>query len=110
MFLQTALIEILFVAAIENALQVAALFLLLVDLQVLLEVASAGELLGTVLAFEWLLAGVDSLMTDQVANLAEGHLAPGVVAGERLLLVVDSGVLLQRRILRESLLALVTRR
>ena len=108
MFLQAALIQILFVAAIKDALQIAPLLRLLVNLQVLLEITAAGKLFGTVLAFEWFFSGVDSLVANQVADLAEGHGAPGMVALERLLLVVNPGMLLQGGILGECLVALVT--
>ena len=48
------------------------------------------------LALEWLLSCMNSLMTDQVAGLAEGNLTAGVVTLIWLLLVVYSHVLLER--------------
>ena len=45
-------------------------------------------------------------MPDQVADLAESLGAPLVVAVVWLLLVVDAGVLLKRRVLRECLVTL----
>ena len=74
----------------------------------LLEVATAGELLVAELAREGFLSGVDALVPDEVGYLGEGLLAAGVLAAVGLCLVVDAGVLLQGRVLGEGLVALRT--
>ena len=73
------------------------------DLQVLLQVGTGGKFLGAVGAFEGLISRVDPLVPDQIRHLREGLGAAGVVAWVWLLLVVDSRVLLERRVLRKGL-------
>lgn len=108
MLLQAALVQVGLRAAVKDALEVAATVRLLVNLQVLFQIASTGKFLVAEFACERFLAGMDSLVADQVRNLGEGLLAAWELAAVRLRLVVHSGVLLQGRVLREGLVALRT--
>ena len=96
MLLQAALVQVLFATLTENAMEAKANVFLSVDLYMLHEVWPTRKLFGAVLALEWLLSCMNSLMTDQVAGLAEGNLTAGVVTLIWLLLVVYSHVLLER--------------
>ena len=73
------------------------------DLQVLLQVGTGGKFLGAVGAFERLISCVDTLVPYQIRHLRECLGASWVVARIWLLLVVDSCVLLKRRVLRKGL-------
>ena len=103
MFFETRLIQIILLAAIENALEVTSTLSRLMDLQVLFQVATGGKFLGAVGAFKGLISRVDALMPDQIRHLRECLGAARVVARVWLLLVVDPGVLLERRVLRKGL-------
>lgn len=72
----------------------------------LFEVGSTGELLVAVFALKRFFTGMDSLVPDQVRDLAKSLVATLKIALVRLLLVVDSRVLLQRRVLSERLVTL----
>ena len=72
----------------------------------LFEVGSTGELLVAVLALKRFFTSMDSLVPDQVRHLAESLVATLKIALVRLLLVVDSCVFLQRRVLSERLVTL----
>ena len=91
---------------VEDAFVVAPSVILLVDLQVLFEVGSTGELLVAVLALKRFFTSMDSLVPDQVRHLAESLVATLKIALVGLLLVVDSCVFLQRRVLSERLVTL----
>lgn len=74
----------------------------------LLKVAAARELFVAILAGEGLLARVDALVPNQVGHLAEGLAAARMLALIGLLAVVNASVLLQRRVLCEGLITLLT--
>lgn len=94
--LQARLIQVVLLAAIENAFKVTPPLSSLMDLQMLLQITTGGELLRAVGTFEWLIASMDSLMPYQVGYLGESLGAAGMVAGVWLLLVMYSSVLLER--------------
>jgi len=100
MFFQTAWVKITLSALFEDAFVLAAV-VLLVGLEMLFEVAAAGEGFFAVFTFEGLFAGVHALMTDEIRLLGEGLVA--IRAGERLCFVVDAAVFLKRRELSEFL-------
>lgn len=105
-FLQTRLVQVVFVAAGENALKRVSIHIVRMDLHVLLQIGARSKCLIALGALEWLLSRVDSLVSDQVGHLAEGHVAAGVLADERLHFVVHASVFLQTRVLSELLVAL----
>ena len=107
MLLQARLIQVVLLAAIENAFKVTPPLSSLMDLQMLLQITTGGELLRAVGTFEWLIASMDSLMPYQVGYLRESLGAAGMVAGVWLLLVMHSSVLLERRVLSKSLITRV---
>lgn len=69
----------------------------------LLQIGTRGKFLGAVGAFEGLISRVDTLMPDQIRHLRERLGAARVVAWVWLLLIVNSRVLLKRRVLRKGL-------
>ena len=73
------------------------------DLQVLLQIGTGCKFLWAIGAFEGLISCVDTLMPDQIRHLRKGLGAAWIVARVWLLLVVNSGVLLKRRVLRKGL-------
>ena len=106
-FFQAAIVEVAFCAAVEDTLVVTTTLIFLVNLQMLFEVRSRGKLFVAVLALERFLSRVDSLVTNQVTHLTEGLIASIKVTLVWLLLIVNSSMLLQRRILSERLVTLV---
>lgn len=62
----------------------------------LLEVAPRGKLLRAVITLKWFLASMDTLMSNEVGNLTKSLFTTWVVASVRLLLIVDSRMLLKR--------------
>lgn len=106
MLLETALVQVALGTAIKNALEITAAVRLLVNLQMLLQVAATRKLLVAELARKWLLSGMDPLVPYQIADLRERLLASRKVTAVGLGLVVHASMLLQRRVLSEGLVAL----
>ena len=96
MLFKTALVQVALGAAVEDALEVRPALRVLVDLQVLLQVASRRKLLGAVITLKRLLARVDTLVPDQIGDLAKCLVASWVVALVRLLLIMHPCVFLKR--------------
>ena len=96
MLFQARLVEVVLLAAFEDTLEVATAVGGLMNLKMLFQVAPRGKPLSAVRTFEGFITRVDALVPDQVRNLGEGLGAPRMVTGVGLLLVVDSGMLLQR--------------
>ena len=108
MLLQAALVEITLTASIEYAGERAPAGLALMNLQMLLQVASACEGLWAVAAFERLLARVNARVPDEVRHLAEGLPTALHRASIRPLSVMDPSMLLQRGELGKNLSAVTT--
>jgi hypothetical protein len=104
--LETALVQVLLVAALENAFKGVSSGVVLVNLHVLLQIRSRSKLLLTHRTFERLLSSMNSLMPNQVRDLAEENGASRERALVGLELVVHSCVLLETGILSELLVAL----
>jgi hypothetical protein len=103
-FFETRGIQVRLLALPKNAHKVASLVGLLVNLLVLLQVASARKLLAALFTLERLLACVDPLVANQVRYLTESLGATLMLALEWLELVMHSGVLLQGRVLSKRLI------
>lgn len=108
MLLETALVEVALLAAVKDALVVAPSIIFLMNLEMLLEVGSTGELLVAVLTLEGFFTRVNSLVPNEIAYLAECLVAAFVVALVGFLLVMDPRMLLQGGVLGESLVTLGT--
>jgi len=107
--LETGLVQVLAVAAVEDTQEAVPDFGLRMDLQVLLEIGAARKHFHALIATEWLLASVDPLMTDQVRRLAKTGIAARVLAEKWFFFIVDSDVFLQRAKLGECLAAILTK-
>ena len=77
-------------------------------LQVLFQIGSTSKLLVAYLTFKRLFTSVNALMSNQVRHLREGLSTARMLALVRLLLVMHSGMFLQRRILCKCLVANIT--
>jgi hypothetical protein len=110
MLLETRLVQVAFAAAFEDAVVVASVVLPLVDLEMLLEVGSTRKCLGALVALKRLITSVDSLVSDEIAYLAEGGVAANKFTFVRLLFVVHAKVLLERRILGEGLITVLAKK
>lgn len=110
MLLETRLVQVAFAAAFEDAVVVASVVLPLVDLEMLLEVGSTRKCLGALVALKRLITSVDSLVSDEIAYLAEGGVAANKFTLVRLLFVVHAKVLLERRILGEGLITVLAKK
>ena len=108
MLFQARLVQIVLFTTFENAFKIAPAIWLLMDLQMLFEVTAGCKPLCAIIALERLLASVYSLVPDQDWNLTEGLFTAGMAALVGLLLVMDSGVFLQRWVLREGLVTFLT--
>ena len=103
--LETTLVQVALLASVKYAFEHAPTGLALVDLQMLLQIASTRKRLGAVAALEWLFTCVNAGVPDQVRHLTEGLVAARYQARVRPLFVVHSRMLLQRRVLRKYLMA-----
>ena len=93
--LETTLVQVALLTSIKYAFEHAPTGLALVDLQMLLQIASTRKRLGAVAALEWLLTCVNAGVPDQVRHLTEGLVAARYCARIRPLFVVHPRMLLQ---------------
>ena len=96
MLFQTTLIKVVFGAAVENALKVTPSIRLLVNLEMLFQVATTSEFLIAIVTCKRLFARVDALMAYEVRYLREGLFTARIFAAIWFGFVVDACMFLQR--------------
>ena len=108
MFLETTLIKVIFLTPVKDAFKIASGFVVLMDLQVLFQVAATCKRFWAIVAFERLITCMYSLVTYQIRNLTKCLVASVEITFVWFLFVMDSSMLLQRRKLRKSLITMLT--
>ena len=110
MLLKTALVKVRLCAAVKDAIELRSSLsvAVIVNLHMLFEVACRSESFTASLTLERFLACVDPLVPDEIRDLTKPQPTAFYLTDERLLLIVHPGVFLQRRILSELLVALIT--
>ena len=108
---KTTLIQVWLYAPVKNAFELRSSLVgaIIMNLHMLLEIAGWRESLPAVFTLKGLLPGVNPLVPYQVWHLAKPQTTPLYLTHEGLLLVVNSGVLLEWRVLSEILIALSTK-